>query len=104
MMNEAAKSDVVLDIVNQWLNNQADVIPIVPGHNVLIKHPNDIRSVLTSRNYTKEPVRTGISEPMLPMGSSPHPRSAIDATGWFSTWRPKTTSFSTASQWSKPTP
>jgi cytochrome P450 len=24
------------------------------GINVLIKHPNDIRSVLTSRNYTKE--------------------------------------------------
>jgi cytochrome P450 len=26
----------------------------VPGHNVLIKHPDRIQSVLTSRNYTKE--------------------------------------------------
>ncbi len=47
-------SDPVLDVVNQWVQSRADVIPIVPGHNVLIKHPDDIRSVLISRNYTKE--------------------------------------------------
>jgi enediyne biosynthesis protein E7 len=54
MMSNATASDPVLDIVNQWVQIPADVIPIVPGHNVLIKHPNDIHSVLTSRNYTKE--------------------------------------------------
>ncbi len=30
------------------------MIPVVPGWNVLIKHPDDIRTVLTSRDYTKE--------------------------------------------------
>ncbi|HWF70517.1 MAG TPA: cytochrome P450 [Mycobacterium sp.] len=54
MISEAATSDGVLETVNQWVAAQADVIPVVPGWNVLIKHPNDIRSVLTSRNYTKE--------------------------------------------------
>jgi enediyne biosynthesis protein E7 len=55
MIKEAPKSgDAVFDIVNQWVDNQADVIPVVPGHNVLIKHPNDIHFVLTSRTYTKE--------------------------------------------------
>ena len=53
-MGEATTSDVVVDIVNQWVASQADVIPVVPGWNVLLKHPDDIRSVLTSRNYTKE--------------------------------------------------
>ena len=52
--DRSPSSDLVLDIVNQWVRTQADVIPVVPGWNVLIKHPNDIRSVLTSRNYTKE--------------------------------------------------
>jgi hypothetical protein len=52
--DRSPSSDLVLDIVNQWVRAQADVIPVVPGWNVLIKHPNDIRSVLTSRNYTKE--------------------------------------------------
>jgi cytochrome P450 len=53
-MSEATASDPVLDVVNRWVQIPADVIPIVPGYNVLIKHPNDIRAVLTSRNYTKE--------------------------------------------------
>lgn len=54
MISEATASALVRDVVNQWVRTQADVIPVVPGSNVLIKHPNDIRTVLTSRNYTKE--------------------------------------------------
>lgn len=54
MISEPATPDGVLETVNQWVATQADVIPIVPGRYVLIKHPNHIQSVLTSRNYTKE--------------------------------------------------
>lgn len=53
MIGEETTPDPVLDVLNQWVRTQADVIPLMKGY-VLIKHPNDIRSVLTSRNYTKE--------------------------------------------------
>lgn len=69
-MSNATPSDPVLDVVNQWVQSPADVIPVVPGYNVLIKHPNDIRSVLTSRYYTKETgpnrsFRTHIADELL---------------------------------------
>jgi hypothetical protein len=83
LIGEALKSgDVVFDIVNQWVDNQADVIPIVPGHNVLIKHPNDIHLVLTSSNYTKETGPNRYFRAHVADGLLPHLRSATDATGW----------------------
>lgn len=46
--------DGTLEIIRQWLAATEDVIPIIEGRNVLVRHPDDIRTVLTSSNFTKE--------------------------------------------------
>jgi cytochrome P450 len=82
MSSATARSDDVLDIVNQWVATQADVISLVPGRNVLIKHPNDIRTVLISRNYTKETgpnryFRTHIADGLLTAPPERHRRERL---------------------------
>ncbi|WP_445162324.1 cytochrome P450 [Mycobacterium sp. Dal123C01] len=44
----------MFDIVKGWIDDRSNVIPIVPGRGVLVKHPDAIRAILTNRNYTKE--------------------------------------------------
>ena len=46
--------DGALETIRRWLAATADVIPIIEGRNVLIRHPDDIRTVLTSSDFTKE--------------------------------------------------
>ncbi|WP_067471670.1 cytochrome P450 [Nocardia amamiensis] len=46
--------DVALEAIQRWVAAAEDVIPIIDGRNVLIRHPDDIRTVLTSSDFTKE--------------------------------------------------
>src|SRR5947209_17903098 len=81
-MSEVTALDPVLDVVNRWVQIPADVIPLIPGHNVLIKHPNDIRLVLTSPNYTKETgpnrfFRTHVADGVLTAPPERHRRDRL---------------------------
>ncbi|WP_067666046.1 cytochrome P450 [Nocardia miyunensis] len=46
--------DTVQHLVRSWLAADADLLWIVPGRNLLLKHPKDIRAVLNDPRYTKE--------------------------------------------------
>ncbi|MCX4098431.1 cytochrome P450 [Nocardia sp. alder85J] len=47
-------ADTIERLVRSWLAAEADALWIVPGRNLLLKHPNDIRAVLTDPAFTKE--------------------------------------------------
>ncbi|WP_169814605.1 cytochrome P450 [Nocardia pseudovaccinii] len=53
-MISASASEGTLQLLRTWMATPQDVIPIVGGRNVLIKHPDHIRAVLTDNSFTKE--------------------------------------------------